>query len=75
MSARLLSQDYVRRELKKLKCRKITEYETTTLWETGSGAWFSVPHEGPDKRTGKDTFDEIVRDIERLNLFAGTRRL
>ena len=74
MARRLLSQDHVRRKLKALKCREMKEYETATAWETASGVWFTVPHETPEKRTAEDMLRKIMNDVERWNLFTGTKR-
>ncbi len=74
MARRLLSHDHVRRQLEKLKCRFIKEYETVTMWETASGIAFTVPHETPEKRTDQDMLQEILNDVHQWNYFAGTRR-
>jgi hypothetical protein len=74
MSVQLLRREYVWQQLQKKRCRFIKEYETSTAWETASGAWFSLPHENPDKRTAKTTLDEILRKVDDWNLFTGTKR-
>lgn len=74
MPRRLLSFDHVQRELRRRKCRPIKEYETTTIWETASGIHFSVPYETYEKRTDEDALREIILDIEKWNLFSGTKR-
>jgi hypothetical protein len=75
MNRRLLARVHVTRELVRLGCREIAEYETATMWETGSGVHFTVPHEGAERKTAADTFQEIVKDVENFNLFTGKRRL
>jgi hypothetical protein len=75
MARRLLSRDHVHRELKALKCRWMKDYETLSMWETGSGIWFTVPHETPEKRTAQDMLRNVLNDIAQLNVFTGKRPL
>jgi hypothetical protein len=75
MPKRLLPRDEVHRRLIKLKCKPVKEYETTTAWETASGVWFSVPHEGPEQHVDEDLFREAVLEVESWNLFTGKKPL
>ena len=75
MARRLLSRDHVHRELKRLKCRWVRDYETLSTWETGSGIMFTVPHETPEKRTAQDMLRNILNDVAKWNLFTGKRSL
>jgi hypothetical protein len=75
MARILLSREYVYRELEKRHCSLTREYEATTLWETGSGVWFAVPHEGRDKKTAQDRLNEICDDVDKWNKFTGKKPL
>lgn len=73
MPVLLLSQDYVHRALRKKKCKFLKKRETCTVWKTASGVWFSVPFETPEERTNATTLEEILRDIQKWDLFTGTK--
>jgi|GEM_PF-2428303 len=73
MARRLFSREHVIKQLTKHKCKQVKEYETATAWETASGVWFTVPHETPEKRTDEDTLRAIILDVEKWNLFTGTK--
>jgi hypothetical protein len=74
MPTRLFSREHVERELKQRRCRHIKDYRTSTAWETASGVWFSVPFETPEQRTSEATLQEILRKVETMNFFTGTKR-
>jgi hypothetical protein len=51
----------------------VKQYLTAAAWETASGIWFTVPHHTPDRKIAEDTFQKIVEDIEKWNLFTDTK--
>ncbi len=75
MARRLLSRDHVHRKLKGLKCHWIKDYETLSMWETGSGIHFTIPHETPEKRTAQNMLEEVLIDVHKWNLFTGKKAL
>jgi hypothetical protein len=64
MAVRLFPQDFVQSELHKRGCSYVKEYGTAALWKTRRGVYFTVPQEGPDKRTDEYTLSRLLEEIE-----------
>jgi hypothetical protein len=64
MAVRLLPPDFIQSELRKRGCTYVKEYQTAALWKTSRNIHFSVPQEGPDKRTDEYTFERLLKEIE-----------
>ena len=63
-AVRLFPQDFIQSELRKRGCTYVKEYGTAALWKTGRGVYFTVPQEGPDKRTDEYTLTRLLAEIE-----------
>jgi hypothetical protein len=64
MAVRLLSHEYIVAEMFKRKCIYVKEYGTASMWKTSRGVHFTIPQEGPDKRTDEYTWERLLKEIE-----------
>ena len=64
MAVRLFPLEFVQSELRKRGCTYVREYATSALWKTRGGIHFTVPQEGPDKRTDEYTLTRLLAEIE-----------
>jgi hypothetical protein len=64
MAVPLLTEQYIRRELERLRCTKLFELSTAGMWMTRTGYHFTVPQEGPDKQCSKYIFEMILDEIK-----------
>jgi len=64
MAVSLLPTEFVQSELRKRGCTYVREYNSAALWKTQRDVYFTVPQEGPDKRTDEYTFERLLKEIE-----------